>query len=375
VTRGSADGVVDGARFRRPNGVAADLFGNVFVADQENHTIRKITQLGVVTTLAGLAPDFGFGDGTGSAAKFHAPGGVAVDSAGNVYVADALNYVIRKITPAGVVSTLAGSPGARGNQDGTGSGALFRFFSTASDTVGDTDAPGLTIDPSGNLYVTDSENNSVRKIDPAGVVTTVASGIQGIRGIAIDNQSNLYVTTFYTIRKITSAGVITVLAGLDGQTGAADGAGSTARFNFPRGLGIDLSGNLYVADTFNRTIRKVTPGGVVSTLAGLAGTPGTSDGTGPAARFSFVDGIAVDAAGFVYVTDPGGALGGGPDARTVRRIAPDGVVTTVVGRPGSAGNVLGALPASLGRVTGIAVGVNKQIVLTSDDGVFVATFP
>ena len=167
--RGSADGPGAAASFNSPFGVATDSAGNVYVGDTANHTIRKITPAGVVSTLAGAAGVPGSTDGTGAAARFDSPRGVATDSAGNVYVADTFNHTIRKISPAGVVSTLAGSAGVTGSADGTGAAAHFRFpFGVASDSAG-------------NVYVGDNANHTIRKITPAGVVSTVA-GVPGQQG-------------------------------------------------------------------------------------------------------------------------------------------------------------------------------------------------
>ena len=311
--------------FNRPNGVAIDSAGNVYVADTANHTIRKITPAGVVSTLAGLAGSFGSADGTGSAARFNFPDGVAVDAAGNVYVADSSNNTIRKITPAGVVSTLAGLAGIGGSADGTGSAARF------SQPV------GVAVDAAGNVYVTDFSNNTIRKITPAGVVSTLAGSASSRgsadgtgsaarffqpAGVAVDAAGNVYVAdTFnHTIRKITPAGVVSTLAGLAGSFGSADGTGSAARFNQPTGVAVDAAGNVYVADRSNHTIRKITSAGVVSTLAGLALDPGSTDGIGSAARFNRPEGVAVDAAGNVYVADTFN--------NTIRKITLAGVVST-----------------------------------------------
>ena len=156
---GSDDGTGSAARFYFPTGVATDSSGNVYVADANNHTIRKVTPAGVVTTLAGLAGNSGSADGTGSAARFHSPNGVATDSSGNVYVADTGNHTIRQITPAGVVTTLAGLAGSSGSTDGPGSAARFYY------------PEGVATDSSGNVYVADTVNDTIRKITPAGVVT------------------------------------------------------------------------------------------------------------------------------------------------------------------------------------------------------------
>jgi uncharacterized delta-60 repeat protein len=307
---GSTDGTGSAARFVYPYGLATDSAGNVYVADGYNHTIRKITPAGVVTTLAGLAGGAGSADGTGSAARFNNPFGVATDSAGNVYVADSYNNTIRKITPVGVVTTLAGLAGSVGSADGTGSAARFNF------------PTGVATDSAGNVYVADTSNYTLRKITPAGVVTTLA-GLAGSLGsadgtgsaarfnnpygVATDLAGNVYVADTFnsTIRKITPAGVVTTLAGPVGSFsfGSADGTSSAARFYRPYGVATGSAGNVYVADTDNHTIRKITPAGVVTTLAGLALSSGSADGTGSAARFYLPSGVATDSAGNVYVAD------------------------------------------------------------------------
>src|SRR5439155_440578 len=264
-----------------------------------NHTIRKITPAGAVTTLAGSAGQSGAADGAGSAARFYYPEGVAVDGAGNVYVADWGNYTIRKITSAGAVTTLAGSAGQSGTEDGTGTAARFDY------------PTGVAVDSAGNVYVADSYNNTIRKITPAGAVTTLTGsagefgsgdGIgRGARfndpiGVAVDSAGNVYVadSNNHTIRKVTSAGAAATLAGSAGQMGSGDGTGTAARFNDPTGLAVDSDGNVYVSDTHNYTIRKITPAGVVTTLAGSAGQDGGVDGLGSAAQFDYPFGVAVD---------------------------------------------------------------------------------
>jgi sugar lactone lactonase YvrE len=341
---GSADGTGSGAQFNQPSGVATDAAGNVYVADTYNHTIRKITPAGVVSTLAGIAGSSGSGDGTGNAAQFNYPWGVATDSAGNVYLADRWNHTIRRITPAGVVTTLAGLAGYGGSADGTGSAARFDY------------PAGVLTDAAGNVYVADSQNQTIRKITPSSVVTTLAglaasSGsadgtgsaarFYGPYGVASDSAGNLYVadSNNHTIRQISPAGVVSTLAGLAGSSGSADGAGSAARFYYPQGVATDSAGNLYVADFYNHTIRMLTPAGVVSTLAGLAGSSGSADGTGSAARFYEPRGVATDAAGNLYVADSGNY--------TIRQITPGGVVTTMAGLAGSRGSVDGTGSAAL----------------------------
>ena len=364
---GSVDGTGSEARFSGPTGVTVDGAGNVYVADTFNDTIRKITPSGVVTTVAGLAVSFGIADGTGSAARFSGPTGVTVDGAGNVYVADGRNATIRKITPPGVVTTLAGLPGARGIADGIGSSA--RFFSPT----------GVAADGAGNVYVVDS--STIRKITPSGTVSTLA-GLAGSfgsddgtgsdarfhspYGVAVDGAGNVYVTDGgvpnldggnHTIRKITAAGVVSTLAGSPGSRGSADGAGSAARFSYPTGVAVDGAGNVYVADGGNATIRKITPSGVVSTLAGVAGSRGSGDGSGSAARFSYPAGVAVDGAGNAYVADTSFDHGlSTAGNHTIRKITAAGVVTTLAGLAGSFGSADGT--GSVARFTspdGVAV--------------------
>ena len=241
VHAGFADGTGTAAQFNGPFGVAVDVDGNVYVADTYNYRIRKITPAGVVTTLAGNT-NYGYADGAGAGALFYLPKGVAVDPAGNVYVADENNQRIRKITPTGTVTTLAGSTG--GSTDGDVSVAQFS-------TPG-----GIAIDADGNLYIGDTGNHRIRKITPAGVVSTLAGSTQGI----------------------------------------TDADGSAARFNKPTGVVVDGDGNIYVADDDNERIRKVTPSGTVTTIAG-GFAPGFTDGVGEDATFSSPTGIALDGSG------------------------------------------------------------------------------
>ncbi|EEF60519.1 NHL repeat-containing protein [Pedosphaera parvula] len=310
---GSKDGLSSSARFRHPNSIAADSAGNIYVADTENSTIRKITPNGSVSTFAGFAGTFGSADGVGTNALFYAPQGIAVDSAGFIYVADTANATIRKITPAGVVSTLAGSAGNINSFDGTGINA--NFYQPRS----------LAVDNGGNVYVADTWNHTIRKITPAGLVSTLA-GLAGNpgsadgtnskarfnrpSGIAVDNATNLFVTDFHnhTIRKITPGGTVTTIAGLPGVWGNADGTNNVARFFQPQGIVADNAGNLFVADSGNQTIRKISPSGtnwIVSTVAGLSGIAGNANGTNNTARFYFPADVAQDIAGYIYVADLG----------------------------------------------------------------------
>jgi NHL repeat len=269
-TTGSDDGTNSDARFNYPVSIVVDHAGNLYVEENGNNTIRKITPVGtnwVTTTIAGLAGVPGYADGTNSAARFSAPNGLALDSAGNLYVGEPGNEsTIRKITPVGadwVTTTIAGLPHFTGSADGTNSAARFSFwyFGQAAVAVGS----------GGNLYVADVDNQTIRRITPVG-------------------------TNWVT----------TTIAGLVGNVGSDDGTNSAARFNEPSGVAADSAGNVYVSDTVNNTIRKLTPAGtnwVVTTIAGVAGQTGSDDGINSAARFNGPTLLKVDSHGTIFVPD------------------------------------------------------------------------
>lgn len=363
-SNGSADGTGSAARFSYPRGNAVDAAGNVYIADAGNYTIRKITPAGVVTTVAGLAGASGFANGNGSAARFNLLEAVAVDSASNLYVTD--NFAIRKITPSGDVTTLTGLPGQIGSADGPPGTAQFGYLG------------GIVADDAGNLFVTDS-NATIRKIDPAGVVTTFAGspGVHGsedgtgnaarfnaLGGIAIDSHGNLFVaegSLNNTIRRITPAGVVTTFAGKPGSVGNEDGTGNNARFYSPNGVGIDSADNLYIGDLFYANIRKITPAAVVTTLAHVGGRPA---------------GVSTDSAGNIYVSDSLNHI--------IRKLTSSGDVTTLAGLADSPGYVDGSGTAvrfhqptavakdSAGN-TYVADGANSAIRKITPDGT-VSTF-
>ena len=269
---GAADGTNGAAQFYSPEGIAEDTHGNLYVVDNYENTIRKITPAGTnwaVTTIAGTPGlSSGDADGTNGAAVFDNPVGIAMDANSNLYVGEYTGSTIRKITPVGtnwVVTTIAGQPRNYNFADGTNGNALFN-------------GPlNLTVDTNGNLYVTDSYNCVVRKIAPVG-----------------------------------TNWVVTTLAGQPGMQGYGDGTNSAASFDIPYGLALDGAGNLYVSDTDNGsglggdTIRKMTPAGtnwVVSTIAGIAATSGSADGTNDDALFNSPLSIAADSANNLYVAD------------------------------------------------------------------------
>lgn len=302
-TAGGADGAGAAATFNGPCGIAVDPQGYTYVADIAGHRIRKITPDGVVSTLAGSGVA-GYADANGLSAQFTNPNAIALDSQNNLIVADYGASRIRKVTQAGAVTTLAGN-GTAGYLDGNGVNAVL-------------DHPcGVAVDAAGNIFFTDRSNHRIRKIDTSGNVTTFAGSTLGYKdatgvnaqfnfphGIAIDGYGNLYVgdRSNNCVRKITPAGVVTTFAGST-TAGSADGTGTVATFNFLHGVAVDSWNNLYVADEGNLRIRKISPNAVVTTIAGN-GTSGCVNGTGVATSFH-PEGIVVDASGILYVADNG----------------------------------------------------------------------
>jgi serine/threonine-protein kinase len=286
---GYADGPANQAQFHDPIGITIDQYGNLYVSDWVNHRIRKITPQGEVSTLAGggeAGPKGDLADGPGSAARFWGPEGIAVDSQGNVFVADTLNNRIRRISPDGVVSTVAGSgPGTRFGYDGA-------LVDGPADVARFNDPSDVVVDSKGALFVTDRLNHVIRKITPDGYVSTFAG---------------------------------------NGQSGGADGVGKMASLELPNRIAIDKEDNLYITEgrgldlgeyTYGFSVRKITPDGRVTTLAGT-GEPGYRDGPALSAQFVLPIGIAVDEQGIVYVVDSSG--------NRIRRISKDGMVSTVAG--------------------------------------------
>ncbi len=306
-TPGFNDGPALSARFFNPHGIDVDSAGNVYVADRFNHTIRKITADGQVITLAGKAGVKGDTDGPALSARFNEPWGLCVDKFGNVFVADTRNNKIRKITPNGTVTTFAGS-GNFGSSDGVGVTASFG------------NPTGIDVDDQGNLYVADHLTHIIRKITPQGQVTTIAgfpyipgdadgqgTGAQFWRpyGLCLDNDGNIIVADEWNhkIRKVTPDGIVTTIAGT-GEPGHVNGAATQAQFNYPWDVTVDGNGNIYVGDGYNYVVRKITPQGFVTTVAGTPLEIGGSDGPALEATFGGVTGLSWRAgSGEIFLAD------------------------------------------------------------------------
>jgi large repetitive protein len=305
---GSRDGFHRASRFYWPTDIVTDRYGNLYVADFSNHQIRVISRKGVVTTFAGSGVP-GHADGIGREALFHGPNSIAMDVHGNVFATDANNFCIRKITPDGLVTTVAGNS-FPGYLDGAGEFALFVY------------PTGIAVGRNGNIYIADRGSHTIRNIALDGTVTTLAgtgtAGHQDGPGaesklhdpitIALDSKGNLFIADAgnHSIRKMTLEGQVTTFAGRQ-LPGYKDGRISEALFHHPMGLAFDHDDNLYVSDSNNSRIRRITPDGMVTTLAGT-GAPGYINGPGNIARFDFPTGLGVDRNGNLYVADSGNHL-------------------------------------------------------------------
>lgn len=306
-TAGERNGPADQALFSSPRALVMDPLDNLYVADEGTHTIRKITAAGDVTTVAGLENSVGSANGIGAAARFNYPKGLALDSVGNLYVADQANRLIRRIDPDGVVSRFVGPFGRT--------------------------PEGLEFDLAGNLIVADWQNSNLYRVSPAGVVSSVisipASGFRDATDVACDKGGNFYITETRgaCIRVIRTDGTMETFAGEWGVPGSDDGPPGVARFRGPRGVAFAPDGTLWVADTENNAVRRVSPAGVTTTVAGLP--VGSRDGVGTDARVSQVDGMWAGPEGSIWFSDGGNM--------TIRRAAQDGTVITFAGTPGVEG--------------------------------------
>ena len=306
-------GAATSAQLYNPIAVSVDIYGNVYIADYGNHKIRMVSSTGIITTIAGTGTVGNSGDGgAATSAQLYYPTGVSVDISGNVYIADQYNHKIRKVTSAGIITTLAGTGTAGYNGDGNAATSAQLNYPMA-----------VSVDVSGNVYIAEGGNNKIRMVTSSGIITTIAgtgtigsSGdggaatsaqLNGPAGVSVDISGNVYIADGNNnkIRKVTSAGIITTLAGTGTAGYNGDGnAATSAQLNYPMAVSVDVSGNVYIAEGGNNKIRMVTSSGIITTIAGT-GTPGDSGDGGAAtsAQLYYPNGVSVDISGNVYIVD------------------------------------------------------------------------
>lgn len=315
---GGDGGAATSASLNAPRTVAVDAAGNVYVADTENHVIRRIDPSGSIVTVAGTgAPGFSGDGGLATAARIESPHSVAVDASSNIYIADSPNNRVRRVDPAGEISTVAGA-GASGDR-GDGGPATLALLD---------DPKSIAVAADGVLYIADSGNHRVRKVDRNGIITTFAgTGEEGAEGdggpataaqvthprtIALHGDGSLYISEdteaqISRIRRVDPSGIITRFAGTGRPGFSGDGGPATsAQLNRPRGLSVDPAGNVYIADSENHRIRRVDPSGIISTIAGTGVSGSKGDGgLAREAQISVVRGLAIGRNGDLFVADTG----------------------------------------------------------------------
>jgi uncharacterized protein (TIGR03437 family) len=330
-------GLAADASLTGPEAVAVDAAANIYIADWGNNVIRKVNPSGIISTVAGNGTVGYFGDGgPATSASLNWTAGVAADAAGNIYIADKWNNRIRKVSPSGIISTLAGSGWQTFSGDGGPATCASMYL-----------PKGVALDAGGNLYIANEGNARVRKVSPSGTITTVAgNGIYGFSGdggpatsaaldqpqsVAVDGAGNLYIADAWNarIRKVSPSGTITTVAGNGGGFSGDGGPATSASLSHPSGLALDAAGNLYIADQNNARIRKVSPSGIISTVAGN-GAHGFSGDGGPSTTASLnrPSGVTVDAVGNFFIADA--------DNRRIRKVSPAGIISTAAGS-GTAG--------------------------------------
>ena len=365
---GFVDGSGADARFSRPAGLLNDGAGSIYVADEGNYALRKLTLAsGAVTTFAG-ARSMGSDDGTGGQARFWGPQGMVVEGSETAYVADTNNHTIRKVVLAtGEVTTIAGAAGQTGNTDAAAGDARFNQPS------------GLALDePAHLLYIADAGNRLIRRLDLAsGAVSTLpyttAPGGTFLNfnypaGLALDG-GRLFITDYgsHTLLALDyKTTQVTVIAGAAMVAGSMNGTGSKARFYSPSGIVADGHGNLYVADLMNAAIRKVVIAtGEVTTVAGTLDIQGSTDGVAGAAGFAYPSQLAIDGLGDLFVADSNNNL--------VRHIdLASATVTTVIGTRMVSGVRLGPLPAQLTLPAALALTADGRLALFSENALLLA---
>jgi uncharacterized protein (TIGR03437 family) len=336
-------GPATSASLNYPAGVAVDDSGNIYIADTKNHRIRKVSPQGIMTTVAGKGSRGFSGDGgPGTSAALNQPLSVAVDVAGNILIADSLNDRVRKVGTDGVITTVAGS-GVRGSGGDGGPATGAALYAPE----------GVAVDRAGNLYIADTGNQRLRKVSAQGTISTLARLFSFPRAVAVHADGNLYIADDYTIRKVSPQGAINTVAGSSESPPSFSGDGgpaTSASLDNPDGVAVDAAGNLYIADTGNQRLRKVSSGGTISTLAGSGLTTFYGDG-GPAnaAGFNAPTDVAVDSGGNLYIADS--------KNQRIRKINAQGTISTVAGngRVGDSGDGGPAISASLNNPVAVAV--------------------
>ena len=361
-------GAATAANLANPFGVAVDGSGNLYIADQSNHRIRKVSTSGIITTVAGTGT-YGFsGDGgAATAANLANPAGVALDASGNLYIADSQNNRIRKVSTSGIITTMAGN--------GT---ATFSGDSGTATTASLNNPAGVAVDGSGNLYIADQSNHRIRKVSTSGVITTVAgngtasfSGDSGTAttaslnnpaGVAVDANGNLYIADQQNqrIREVSTAGIITTIAGNGTASYSGDGAAATAAsLNNPAGIAVDASGNLYIADASNHRVRMISISNTITTVAGNGAASYSGDGTtATTASLYSPSGVAVDVNGNLYIADS--------QNNRIRKVPTSGIISTVAGNGtvNYGGDGGAATAASLSNPVGLALDGTGNLYIT-----------
>jgi sugar lactone lactonase YvrE len=371
-------GPANSAQLQLPAGIAVDGAGNLYIADSANNAIRKVTSDGNINTIAGLGPNApGFsGDGAAATvANLYGPLDVTVDKSNNVYIADTNNAIVRKITSDGNINTIAGSTAIKSNvvtiafgYSGDGAGATLAKLAGPA---------GVAVDSSGNLYIATYADNRIRKVDSTNNITTFAGNsgygfagdagpainaqLSAPRGIAVDSSGNIYLADRWNnrIRKIASGTLSTIAGNGQGNFGGDGGAAASAQFSGPSGVAVDKAGNIYISDFLNNRVRIVSPSGVVTTFAGNGNSGFSGDGGAAAsAQLSQPAGLAIDSAGNLYIADSNNAA--------VRKVTQGGIISTVAGTGGSqgfSGDGGAATSAKLGAPFGVAIDASGNLYI------------
>lgn len=363
----NGDGIAATAAFlNHPSGVMTDGSGNIYIADKSNDRLRKVNTSGTISTLAGMGnPGYSGDGGAATAAQLLWPKAMCFDHSGNLYVADQANHCIRKITPAGIITTICGIIHFGYDGDGWPATAA-RLYNPSS----------IAIDRTGNIFIADRDNRAIRKIDTFGIIHTIAGGgsstADGVpstaasvslpSSLALDTAGNLYYSEYAydRIRKINTSGIVYTVAGNASSGFSGDGGAATAAQLYrPLDIAFDRSGNLLITDAGNYRVRKVTPSGIISTVIGTGSTIFSGDGgAATAAGIDSLDGLATDTSGNIYISEY--------RHHRVRKVNASGIITTI------AGNGLAAYTGNGGSATAAGVCLPSGLMVDSVGNLFIA---